>query len=72
MKKDVIYSIPHAGGLFDMPFYSPEKMVFGVSLGTFLVNMLVLWSMTIFLAFTLYADIFKGIRNQMEGWRHRS
>ncbi|MDA0972293.1 MAG: ATP-binding cassette domain-containing protein [Bacteroidetes bacterium] len=72
MKKDVIYSIPHAGGLFDMPFYSPEKMVFGVSLGTFLVNMMVLWSMTIFLAFTLYADIFKGIRTQMEGWRHRS
>jgi hypothetical protein len=72
MKKDVIYSIPHTGGLFDMPFYSPTKRVFGATSGTFLVNMLVLWSMTIFLAFTLYSDIFKGIRTRIEGWRHKS
>lgn len=61
-KKDLIYTIPKKGEtIFEAAFYSPEKMVFGKAMDTFWANMAVIWTMTLFLAFTLYTDFFKKL-----------
>ncbi|NND94771.1 MAG: ATP-binding cassette domain-containing protein [Flavobacteriales bacterium] len=63
-KKDLIYTIPKKeDSLFDAAFYSPKKKMYNNVVDTFWANMAVIWAMTIFLAFTLYTDLFKAIKN---------
>ena len=62
-KKDLIYTQPFHSTFFESPFYSPEKRVFGGFMHTFWANMLLIWTMTLALATTLYTDIFKKIAN---------
>lgn len=40
-------------------FFAPTKKIFGKSIDTYWVNILVIWGMTIFLFFTLYLDLLK-------------
>lgn len=48
---------------FRAHFYAPRKVLFGKYYDTFIVNVLVLWLMTVFLAITLYFDVFRGVMN---------
>lgn len=43
-------------------FFAPRKKIFGVDIDTFLVNLTVIWSMTLVLIITLFAD---GLRKLM-------
>ncbi|MFM7311340.1 MAG: hypothetical protein ACKOZY_12085, partial [Flavobacteriales bacterium] len=47
--------------MWDAPYYSPFKQVFGITLSTFAVNVLVIWGMTILLAVLLYFDGMKRV-----------
>jgi hypothetical protein len=40
-------------------FYAPKKMVFGYSVDTFVVNVIVLWVMTLLLYLVLYFRLLK-------------
>ena len=40
-------------------FYSPTKNVFGLHVGTFVINVLVIWTMTLILYFFLYFRVLK-------------
>ncbi|TAH25101.1 MAG: ATP-binding cassette domain-containing protein [Cytophagales bacterium] len=42
-------------------FYAPNKMLFGVSIGTFWFNISVIWLMTVVLFILLYFDVLKKI-----------
>ncbi len=42
-------------------FYAPTKKLFGQSIETYWVNMLVIWVMSLILAFTLYRNIFSRV-----------
>jgi ABC transport system ATP-binding/permease protein len=47
-------------------FYSPTKNLFGLHLGTFVVNVLVIWTMTLFLYLFLYFRVLKRILSSGE------
>jgi hypothetical protein len=47
-------------------FYSPKKMVFGLSVDTFVVNVIVLWMMTILLYLVLYFRLLKKLLDSGE------
>lgn len=70
-KKDVIYALPTHDGFFSSAFYSSNKILFGKVVGTFWANMIILWAMTVFLAITLYTDMFRWVRNYMESLKHK-
>jgi ABC transport system ATP-binding/permease protein len=57
-KFDPIYIDPEYR-IIKAHFYSPTKNLFGSSIDTFIVNILVIWIMTIFLYITLYMRILK-------------
>ena len=57
-KKDLIYLMPYNSSFFDTHFYAPSKKLFGRFIDTFYANILVLWGMTILLAFCLFTDVF--------------
>jgi hypothetical protein len=42
-------------------FYSPTKLVFGISVNTFIVNVLVIWTMTGLLYLALYFRVLKKL-----------
>jgi hypothetical protein len=47
-------------------FYSPTKMVFGVKISTFIVNVIVLWVMTLLLYIALYFRLLKKLLDSGE------
>lgn len=55
-RADPVFNIPDG---FRSHFYAPSKMVFGKSVSTKNVNVMVLWLMCLMLAITLYFDGFK-------------
>jgi len=57
-RADPVFNIPEG---FRSHFYAPSKMVFGKSVSTKNVNVMVLWIMSIVLAVTLYFDGFKKL-----------
>ncbi|HEX2976763.1 MAG TPA: hypothetical protein VHO68_12580, partial [Bacteroidales bacterium] len=57
-KLDPIYMDPKHP-LIRSHFYSPEKMIFGKKIDTFIVNVIVLWVMTIMLYLVLYFRLLK-------------
>lgn len=58
-KSNPIYLDPYDFDYLQAHFYAPKKKLFGVYFDTFTANVLVIWSMTVFLIFTLYVDAFK-------------
>ena len=63
---DPIYLDPTESEFGRAHFFAPHKKIFGNYYDTFWVNMGVIWSMTLVLAFTLYFDIFKKVLNFLE------
>lgn len=61
-KKDPIYSRPHSN-IGRAHLYAPYKVVAGIEIDTFYFNLLVLWSMTAILYFTLVNDSLKKLLN---------
>ena len=57
-KSDPIYQEPDRSGLFSAQFYAPGKWFFGVRLSTLWANAMVLWTMALVLAVTLYMEVF--------------
>jgi hypothetical protein len=55
-KDDPLYIDPVGTRFLDAPFYSHKKYFFGTPINTFWANILVLWSMTLFLIVALYFD----------------
>ena len=47
-------------------FYSPTKQVFGVKIDTYIVNVIVLWVMTIILYLALYFRLLKKLLDSGE------
>jgi hypothetical protein len=47
-------------------FYSPTKLVFGVKVDTFIVNVAVLWIMTLILYLALYFRLLKKLLDSGE------
>jgi ABC-type multidrug transport system ATPase subunit len=52
-----IYQDPTGSNLLRSHFFAPRKKLFGFYLETYWANVLVIWSMSIFLMFTLYFDL---------------
>lgn len=65
-KSDPIYLDPYDKGFFDAQFYAPRKKFFGMYVGTFTANVLVIWFMCIILTVTLYYDMLKKLLDGME------
>jgi hypothetical protein len=47
-------------------FYAPTKMIFGLTIDTYVVNVIVLWIMTIALYLTLYFRLLKKLLDSGE------
>lgn len=62
-KKDPIYLDPYDKNFLDAHFYAPQKKVFGKYYDTFIVNMFVVWMMTVILIITLYFDALRKLLN---------
>lgn len=60
-KDDPIYVNPIGKRFLDTPFYAPKKYLFGISMNTFLANILVIWFMTLSLIVALYYDILRKL-----------
>jgi len=55
-------------------FYSPKKNVFGQPVDTFIINVIILWIMTIVLYFALYFRLLKKLLDSgevMMGKKHK-
>jgi len=59
------------GSFVRAPFFASRKNVFGTYYETYWVNVLVIWSMTVFLAFALYFDLLKKLLNLGEQFTRR-
>lgn len=64
-KNDPVYRVPEKGGLLAAHFYAPSKWLFGQRVPTLWANTLVLWIMSIMLAFALYFDVFPRLLRLM-------
>lgn len=51
-----IYQDPMGSSMLRSHFFAPRKMIFGQYVDTFTANLMVIWSMSIFLMITLYFD----------------
>jgi hypothetical protein len=51
-----IYQDPMGSSMLRSHFFAPRKMIFGQYVDTYWANVLVIWSMSIFLMLTLYFD----------------
>lgn len=51
-----IYQDPMGSSMLRSHFFAPRKMIFGKYIDTFSANLIVIWSMSIFLMLTLYFD----------------
>lgn len=69
-KIDPIFQDPQ-GSLLQAHFYSPRKKIMGSYYDTYWVNLMVIWSMTIFLYITLYFSVLKRILNHITNIRSR-
>jgi ABC-type multidrug transport system ATPase subunit len=58
-KSDPIYQDTRFDRFLDAPFYSSQKMVFGILTSTFWANLFFIWAMTVGFYFLLYLNIFK-------------
>jgi hypothetical protein len=47
-------------------FYAPQKRVFGMNVDTYVVNVIVLWIMTLFLYLALYFRLLKKLLDSVE------
>jgi len=65
-KSDPIYLDPYDKGFFEAHFYAPRKRLFGMYIGTFAANLIVIWGMCIILIITLYFDVLKKILDGTE------
>ncbi|TFH34748.1 MAG: ABC transporter, partial [Bacteroidia bacterium] len=66
-KLDPIYFDPDPRFL-KAHFYAPRKMLFGRYIDTFIVNILVIWSMTILTYLALYFRLLKRLLDSIEEW----
>jgi len=69
-KIDPIYQEPESNFLW-AHFYAPEKQLFGHYFDTFWINILVIWSMSIFLYITLYFKALKRLLDTFEHWAEK-
>ncbi|MFT4544790.1 MAG: ABC-type multidrug transport system ATPase subunit, partial [Bacteroidia bacterium] len=51
-----IYQDPMGSSMLRSHFFAPRKMIFGTYVDTYWANLMVIWSMSIFLMLTLYFD----------------
>ena len=65
-KSDPVYLDPYDKGFFEAHFYAPRKKLFGMYIGTFTANILVIWGMSLMLMITLYFDALKKALDGME------
>lgn len=65
-KDDPIYKIAKHKNLINNHFYAPYKNLFGKMYSTFIINVMVIWSMIFVLTIALYFDIFKKIVQFLE------
>jgi len=65
-KSDPIYLDPYDKGFFEAHFYAPRKRLFGMYIGTFAANLIVIWGMCIILIITLYFDVLKKMLDGTE------
>ncbi|MBK8582856.1 MAG: ATP-binding cassette domain-containing protein [Flavobacteriales bacterium] len=56
-KSDPVYVRPVDGGFFSAQFYAPAKRFFGLLIPTLWANVMLLWGMTLALAFALKMDL---------------
>lgn len=63
-----IYHVQPPSGLtgYRTHFYAPKKTFFGVQIDTFTFNVLVIWSMTLLLYFTLHLEFFRWILRRLQ------
>jgi hypothetical protein len=47
-------------------FYAPQKLIFGMKVDTYIVNVIVLWVMTLFLYLALYFRLLKKLLDSGE------
>jgi len=57
---------PYDKGFFEAHFYAPRKRLFGMYIGTFAANLIVIWGMCIILIITLYFDVLKKMLDGTE------
>lgn len=60
-RTDPIYLDPPSHTFLRAHFYAPRKAIFGKYFDTYWVNMIVIWSMTLFLVIALYFDLLKKL-----------
>ena len=60
-RKNPIYLDPPKNSIVRAHFFAPRKKVFGQYMDTFWVNLIVIWSMSLFLAISLYFDWLKKV-----------
>jgi ABC transport system ATP-binding/permease protein len=66
-KSDPIFMDPESN-FVRAHFYSPVKMVFGIAVDTFVVNIVVLWMMTFILYLVLYFRLLKKLLDSIENY----
>lgn len=62
---------PHSLVDFSAQFYMPAKHFLNMDVDTFIFNTLVIWSMTVFLALTLYFDVLRKILKMLGNLAYR-
>jgi hypothetical protein len=60
-KIDPIFLDPPKNSFISAHFYAPRKRLFGQYVDTFWVNIIVIWTMSLGLAITLYFDVLKKL-----------
>lgn len=70
-KNDPVYHKPFEEGFFEAPFYTPQRSLFGMPVGTLLANTLVLWGMSLLLGLALYTEAFVRLTQWVRGLRGR-
>lgn len=58
---DPVFLDPSKSSFISAHFFAPRKRLFGQYMDTFWVNMIVIWSMSLTLAITLYFDLLKKL-----------
>jgi ABC transport system ATP-binding/permease protein len=64
-KLDPIFMDPK-NKLIRAHFYAPQKQIFGMNVDTYIVNVIVLWMMTLFLYLILYFRLLKKLLDSLE------
>jgi hypothetical protein len=64
-QSDPIYMDPAGGGNIRAHFFAPRKRFLGGLYGTFWVNVIVIWTMSLMLAVTLYFEIFRRVLERL-------